>query len=397
MAGVEHRSASEKEKTKCEPSKRASRKTEKKTTTVGSEEGGIANAAVNNVHNSEDRAVTGESNVASTSSSTPGIVEVMTLLKSIKENQDSQDRKIEKMNSRVNELYYGDMTELEEEELLLPPILNQSSDVEVERDSCEPPSKKRREDGETSRFRQLGVKYKVTEDCDENVDEELAAMINELFREGLNDDYFNELLKSIKRPENCKSLIKTRVNQAMWSILNPDTRNCDAKFQVIQSAVIKASVNLTKLASKLNEMDTDIVEGLQSLITLATDSLALLGHTNKLINVKRKELHRPDLGREYYHLSSPSLPFSEFLYGDDVAKSVKEIQDVNRISNKVHGKFHRGNFRAGSSFRARGRPYGRGAMRARTQRTNSSWGRWSNNSNARDSTKNSKGERGSNK
>lgn len=59
----------------------------------------------------------------------------MTLLKSIKENQDSQERKIEKMNSRVNELYYGDdINELEEEGLLMPPILNQSSDVEV--DSC---------------------------------------------------------------------------------------------------------------------------------------------------------------------------------------------------------------------------------------------------------------------
>uniref|UniRef100_A0A8W8NTI3 Uncharacterized protein n=1 Tax=Magallana gigas TaxID=29159 RepID=A0A8W8NTI3_MAGGI len=105
------------------------------------------------------------------------------------------------MNSRVNELCYGDMNELKEEEMLLPPILNQSSDVEVERDSCEPPSKKRREDSETSRFRQLGVKYKVSEDCDENVN------------------------------------------------------------KVIQPAVIKASVNLTKLASKLNEMDIDIVEG----------------------------------------------------------------------------------------------------------------------------------------
>lgn len=59
----------------------------------------------------------------------------MTLLKSIKENQDSQERKIEKMNSRVNELYYGDdINELEEEGLLMHPILNQSSDVEV--DSC---------------------------------------------------------------------------------------------------------------------------------------------------------------------------------------------------------------------------------------------------------------------
>lgn len=97
----------------------------------------------------------------------------------MKENQDSKERKIEKINSRANELYYGDMNE----ELLLSPILNQSSDVEVERDSCEPLSKKSREDGETRRFRQLGVKYKVIEDCDENVDEELASMINELLQE----------------------------------------------------------------------------------------------------------------------------------------------------------------------------------------------------------------------
>lgn len=90
-------------------------------------------------------------------------------------------------------------------------------------------------------------------------------------------------------------------------------------------------------------------------------------------------------------MSSPSLPFSEFLYGDDVAKLVKEIQVVKRISYKVHGKFHRGNFRAGSSFRARGRIYGRGTMRARTQKTNSIWGHWSNKSNAPDSTKSSRG------
>ncbi|XP_061180713.1 uncharacterized protein LOC133189342 [Saccostrea echinata] len=278
------------------------------------------------------------------------------------------------MNNRVNDIYYGDINELEEEELLMTPI-NQLSDVEGDMDSGEPPCKKRMEDSETSRFKQLGVKYKVKEDCDENVDEELASMINELFREGLNDDYFNELLKSIKRPENCTALIKTRVNQALWSILNPETRSCEAKFQIIQSAVIKASVSLTKLANKLNEMDSEVIEGLQSLITLSTDALALLGHTNKLINVKRKDFHRPDLGREYYHLSSPSLPFSKFLYGDDVAKSVKEIQDVNRISSKVHGKFHRGNFRAGAFFRARGRPYGRGALgRPRNRRSTSTWG-----------------------
>lgn len=106
---VEHRL--ETEKTKYVPSKRASKKTEKKTTAVGSEESGLAYAAVNSVCNSEDRAVTSERSVASTSSSTPKLVEVMTLLKSMKENQDSKERKIEKMNGRANELYYGDMNE----------------------------------------------------------------------------------------------------------------------------------------------------------------------------------------------------------------------------------------------------------------------------------------------
>ncbi|XP_062612901.1 uncharacterized protein LOC134274650 [Saccostrea cucullata] len=383
MAGVTERDRAEKEKTKTNESssRRSSKKSiEKKVT---NEECG--SSVLENTNN-EERTVGNMSNSPVVPVPTPGMTEVMTLLKSIKENQDSQDRKIEKMNNRVDELYYGDINEMEEELLMTP---TNQSDVEGE---SEPPCKKRKEEGETSRFRQLGVKYKVKEDCDENVDEELASMINELFREGLNEDYFNELLKSIKRPENCTALIKTRVNQAMWSILNPETRNCDSKFQIIQSAVIKASVNLTKLANKLNEIDSEVID---HLITLATDALALLGHTNKLINVKRKELHRPDLGREYYHLSSPSLPFSEFLYGDDVAKSVKEIQDVNRISSKVHGKFHRGNFRP---FRARGRPYGRGTLgRPRNQRTTSSWGRWSNSSTSKDSSKNSKGERSSNK
>lgn len=57
------------------------------------------------------------------------------------------------MNSCVNELYYGDMNELEEEELLMFFILNQFFDVEVERDLCEFLSKKCREDGEIFRFR----------------------------------------------------------------------------------------------------------------------------------------------------------------------------------------------------------------------------------------------------
>lgn len=61
------------------------------------------------------------------------------------------------------------------------------------------------------------------------------------------------------------------------------------------------------------------------MIILVIDSLVLLGYINKLINVKRKEFYRLDLGREYYYLNLFFLFFLEFLYGDDVVKLVKEI------------------------------------------------------------------------
>lgn len=44
-----------------------------------------------------------------------------------------------------------------------------------------------KDDGETLWIRQLEVNYKVKGDCDDNVDDKLASMIDQLFKEGLND------------------------------------------------------------------------------------------------------------------------------------------------------------------------------------------------------------------
>lgn len=86
MVGVEYCLVLEKEKMKCEFFKCVLSKIEKKIIIVGSEEGGIVNVVVNNVYNSEDWVVIGESNVVSMSFLIFGIVEVMILLKLIKEN-----------------------------------------------------------------------------------------------------------------------------------------------------------------------------------------------------------------------------------------------------------------------------------------------------------------------
>lgn len=62
------------------------------------------------------------------------------------------------------------------------------------------------------------------------------------------------------------------------------------------------------------------------------------------------------MGNAYFHLSSPSLPYTEKLYEDDASNSVKEIKDINCNGKRLnaHGM---GNYRAGYNrgFRGRGR------------------------------------------
>jgi hypothetical protein len=65
---------------------------------------------------------------------------------------------------------------------------------------------------------------------------------------------------------------------------------------------------------------------------------------NRLTNLKRKEVHRPNLEQDYHHLCFPNVAFTDMLYGDDISKNVKEIQDVNRVGKKI-GTFPASNFR----------------------------------------------------
>ena len=108
--------------------------------------------------------------------------------------------------------------------------------------------------------------------------------------------------------------------------------------------------------------------------------------------MKRKEIHRPDLQQDYHHLCSANVAFTDQLYGDDISKEVKEIQDVNRVGKKIaktdkaHGSgssfghgygygyrgrgFARGGRGRGGRGRGRGGRGGRGRGRISTDTTN---------------------------
>ena len=61
---------------------------------------------------------------------------------------------------------------------------------------------------------------------------------------------------------------------------------------------------------------------------------------------------------EYLHLCSPSVPYTSQLFGDDVSKAAKDIEDCSKVGNKLRFGRGRGSFRGGRGYRG-----GRGGFR----------------------------------
>lgn len=91
------------------------------------------------------------------------------------------------------------------------------------------------------------------------------------------------------------------------------------------------------------------------------ESLALLGHAKRQVCILRRESMKPDMKGEYTHLCSLNSKYTDYLFGDDVPKTVKDITDCYKIKTKI-GLGYREGFRGRSIH---GRARGRGAPRGR--------------------------------
>jgi len=272
--------------------------------------------------------------------------EVLLILQEMNVNLNKQSSKIEKQDDRIEEIYnrldtapyehYDESYNYDEsaESYYENDQGTDGAAIEVESQASdthpvggEPPQKKQK----AGVFSSLSQKFLQREDVDNEVNDDLANFVNQSFRAGISEEKQEELLKEIKRPSNCESLVKTRVNPGIWRLMKPYSQTEDGKMQKIQNMVVKAASSVSKLLDKHSDgFDSQDVEW-------GTNSLALLGQANKLINSRRKEMHKADLDPKYHYLASASLPFTDYLYGEDVDvnKNMKDINDMQRLGRNL--------------------------------------------------------------
>lgn len=210
-----------------------------------------------------------------------------------------------------------------------------SSKDEAGNDEDEPPTKKQKKgsgDKSNPLIEKLSKTLQFSELVGPEIDSDLAALIDKIMREKANDDKILELKKQHTTPKNCTTLTETKVNTGVWNNLDESARSTDLKIQKVQKSLIKG---ITIIVSLVNKFINDTQDSKEEAVSTLMDGVLMLANANQELNLRRRELMRPQLNSSYRHLCNPSNPITSELFGDDLPKAVKDISDTNRLSSKL--------------------------------------------------------------
>ena len=68
---------------------------------------------------------------------------------------------------------------------------------------------------------------------------------------------------------------------------------------------------------------------------LGLEAMSLLTHAHSELNIHRCLLMKTDIGKVYAPLCSSDVPVTDFLFGDDLQKHLKDIGDQNKIGAAI--------------------------------------------------------------
>ena len=198
-----------------------------------------------------------------------------------------------------------------------------SGDTRPDDDRSESPTEC---DEEDEFLKTLAAEYLSVDTTSKPVSAQLAAILDKSWSASLSDAKLKEKLAKYDRPENCGRLLVPKVNPEIWSRISNLGQRQDLKFFAVQKALASAGSALAKLNS---QWDT--------ILTSQIDALALLGHANFQLSLRRREMLKPFLKQEYASLCSSQTAVSSLLFGDELQTQLAAIRASNRISNTAIG------------------------------------------------------------
>ena len=164
----------------------------------------------------------------------------------------------------------------------------------------------------------------------------LADKVNSHFKTALSYDTIQGKQKEYVRPENCSKLSVPHCNDEIWKKLSRFQKRKDVKMANIQRALSASATAITQVIENLlSAAKSKTIVDIPAIVSKATDALALIGHGSHRVLFRRREMLALTLKSEYAALASPAVPVTDFLFGDDLVKTMRDIRQTSTISREA--------------------------------------------------------------
>ena len=197
-------------------------------------------------------------------------------------------------------------------------------------DSC-------KNEGEDDLLKKLALDFSTNDNVSRPISQQLAEIINKRWASKLGENKVKETVEKYYRPENCEKLVAPKVNPEIWEKLTHYGKKWDLRLSAIQNMIVKVGAIIAQSTQKLMEFRGQGAHGGKldtgALLTAQIDAIALLGHTNYELSLRRREAIKPNLNKEYGSLCSSQTPVSTLLLGDELQSQLTAIRASNRISH----------------------------------------------------------------
>ena len=88
---------------------------------------------------------------------------------------------------------------------------------------------------------------------------------------------------------------------------------------------------MTAIGKNIGISRTELLDG-------CSDAVSLLALASQEINVRRKELWRPELEESYKLLCTHNKPVTNWLFGDNLSQKVKEMSDTKKMYLRIDSR-----------------------------------------------------------
>ena len=168
------------------------------------------------------------------------------------------------------------------------------------------------------------------------INDKLADISNNRWEEKQEKVIVSERVKQYKMPRNCENVAVPRVNDEIWLKLPSICKGNDIKLASIGKCITASTAAVLECANDLliarkskPRFDSN------AMFVKLTDAVSLLGHVNHELVGKRRKVIKPHLKEEYRPLCTANIPIAKLLFGEDLAKELRNPKKMSHCSNTV--------------------------------------------------------------